>query len=366
MGSGGFGRTSLPVDANIRVSEVTEQFAMSKRDTTAMPHDHTFGLDKPMPGERRTMLVIAITAIMMVVEIATGVLFGSMALLADGLHMASHTVALTLAYFAYVYARRHARDESFSFGTGKVNSLAGFTGAILLAVFALMMAVESIERLINPVAIQFNQAIFVACAGLVVNAVSAVILGQSHDGGEGHDHGHEHGHGHSHGHGQAQAQGHGHKHEHDHNLRSAYLHVLADALTSVLAIVALLSGKFFGLTWMDPVMGIVGATLVANWSVGLIRITSGVLVDKQSSQPARDAIRAAIEEDGTSRVSDLHVWAIGPNTFAAIVAVIAENAQTPDDFKARIPPGLGIVHLTVEVNGECRMATRDARVREHD
>ncbi len=341
--------------ATARVSEVAEQDTMNQRDITDMQHDHTFGLDKPMPGERRTMLVIGITASMMVVEIATGILFGSMALLADGLHMASHTVALALAYFAYVYARRHARDESFSFGTGKVNSLAGFTGAILLAVFALMMAAESIERLISPVAIRFNQAIFVAVIGLVVNALSAVILGQSRDGGEGHDHGHEHGHSHGHGHGHS----HSHSHEHDHNLRSAYLHVLADALTSVLAIVALLSGKFYGLMWMDPAMGIVGAILVANWSLGLIRVTSGVLVDKQSSQPARDAIRAAIEEDGTSRVSDLHVWAIGPNTFAAIVAVTAENAQTPDDFKARIPQGLGIVHLTVEVNGECRMANSE-------
>jgi cation diffusion facilitator family transporter len=223
-------------------------------------HDHTFGQHRQMPGERRTLIVVAITATMMVVEITCGVLYGSMALLADGLHMASHAIALVIAYGAYVFARRYARDERFSFGTGKVNSLAGFTGAILLAGFALMMAWESVDRLFNPVMIRFNQAIVVAIVGLVVNAVSAVILG---------GHGHSHDQGHEHGHAHEDDHDHGHHHHHDdHNLRSAYLHVIADALTSLFAIIALLGGKYLGLAWLDPVMGIVGATLVAHWSVG--------------------------------------------------------------------------------------------------
>lgn len=297
-------------------------------------HDHTFGLDREMPGERRTLTVIAITATMMVVEIAAGVLFGSMALLADGLHMASHTVALAIAYFAYVYARRHARDERYTFGTGKVNSLAGFSGAVLLAVFAIMMAAESIERFINPVAIRFNQAILVAVLGLMVNAVSAVILAAHHHHGGSGDHAH----------------GHHHDHKHDHNLRSAYLHVLADALTSLLAIVALLAGKYFGWNWMDPAMGVVGATLVANWSVGLLRTTSGVLLDRQAPKNVCDAARAALERDGDCSVSDMHIWAIGPSVYAAVLSVEARVTLSAEACKARIPVDLGIVHLTIEVN----------------
>ncbi len=211
-------------------------------------HQHTFGQDLKRPGEFRTLVVIAITASMMVVEIAAGLAFGSMALLADGLHMGSHAVALGISAFAYVYARRHAHNERYSFGTGKVNTLGGYTGAILLAVFASMMAFESVVRLFNPVEIAFNQAIFVAVLGLIVNGASVFILDVGHD--------HEHDH-------------HGHDHHHDHNLKSAYLHVLADALTSLLAIFALLIGKYFGAVWMDPVMGIVGAILVARWSIGL-------------------------------------------------------------------------------------------------
>jgi len=323
---------------------VTDPDVTSTAGLDRLEHDHTFGLDKPMPGESRTKVVIGITGAMMVVEIATGVLFGSMALLADGLHMASHTVALALAYFAYVYARRHARDERFSFGTGKVNSLAGFTGAILLAVFALMMAAESLDRFMHPVTIKFDQAILVAVVGLVVNAVCALVLGHTHEGEDGHGDGHEH------------AHDHGTGHQHDHNLRSAYLHVLADAMTSVLAIMALLSGKYLGLNWMDPIMGIVGAILVANWSLGLIRVTGAVLMDKQGPSSARDAIRAAIEAGGHGRVTDLHLWTIGPNRFAAIVCVASDGAVPAARFKALVPRGLGIVHLTVEVNSECRMA----------
>ena len=219
---------------------------------------HTFGQEQRRPGEARTLIVVILTAATMVLEIAAGMAYGSMALLADGLHMASHAAALGISMFAYVYARRHASDQRFSFGTGKVNSLAGFTGAILLAVFALAMAWESVDRLIAPVAIAFDQAILVAVLGLLVNGISVAILGHGHED-ELHDRGQHHGH-----------DPPGHAGRHDHNLRAAYLHVLADALTSVLAIAALVSAKYFGLLWLDPAMGIVGAALIARWSIGLV------------------------------------------------------------------------------------------------
>lgn len=260
-------------------------------------HSHVFGQDLRRPGEQRTFIVIAITATMMVVEIFTGVLYGSMALLADGLHMASHAAALSINAFAYVYARRNANNTEYSFGTGKVNALGGFSGAVLLAIFAFLMAGESLERLINPVDIIFNQAILVAVLGLVVNGISVVILGvdDQHHGHEHHDHHHDHK---------------NHAHHHDHNLKSAYLHVMADALTSVLAIVALLTAKYFGFIWMDPAMGIVGAILVGRWSLGLLRTTSGVLLDRQGPEDIRHRIKESIEKDNDSQVADLHLWAI--------------------------------------------------------
>ena len=291
-------------------------------------HSHTFGQDLKRPGELRTLIVIAITGTMMVVEIVAGTLYGSMALLADGLHMASHAAALSINAFAYIYARRHAHNTDFSFGTGKVNALGGFSGAILLALFAMLMAGESVNRLLNPVDIIFNQAIVVAVLGLVVNGVSVFILGV-------HDHG-----------------DHDHAHHHDHNLKSAYLHVLADALTSVLAIIALLAAKYFGLIWMDPAMGIVGAILVARWSVGLLRTTSGVLLDKQGPESIRRRIKDSIEQDGDSEVADLHLWSIGPNIYTAVIAVVAHHVTTPEQYKARIPKDLGLVHISIEVH-EC-------------
>jgi cation diffusion facilitator family transporter len=316
-------------------------------------HDHSFGQEQKRPGESRTLIVIAITATMMVVEIAAGALFGSMALLADGLHMASHAAALGINAFAYVYARRHARDAAFSFGTGKVNTLGGFTGAVLLAAFALLMASESIERLFAPVAIAFNQAILVAVLGLVVNGVSMLILGSRHDhapadpGAEGvarklldHDHrddGHHDDHDHRH-------------HHHDHNLVSAYLHVLADALTSVLAIVALLAAKYWGLVWMDPVMGIVGAILVARWSIGLLRSTSAVLLDKTAPPSLCHAVRRAIEDVDGNRVVDLHVWCIGPDLYSALLVIVAPSPRPPSAYKALIPANLGLAHVAVEVH----------------
>ena len=311
-------------------------------------HDHSFGQDRRRPGERRTQLVIVITATMMVVEIAAGVLFGSMALLADGLHMASHAVALGINAYAYAYARRHARDASYSFGTGKVNTLGGFTGAVLLAAFALLMASESVQRLVAPVPIAFDQAIWVAVLGLVVNGVSMLILG--------HHHGHEHDHDHDHDDDHAHAHEHEHHHHehpgagHDHNLVSAYLHVLADALTSLLAIVALLAAKYFGLTWMDPFMGLVGAVLVARWSFGLLKVTSAVLLDRSAAPEVCAAVKESVERVDGNRVVDLHVWCIGLNLYSAVLTVVTPTPQPPEHYKSLLPSALNIVHATVEVH----------------
>ncbi|MBK1719691.1 CDF family Co(II)/Ni(II) efflux transporter DmeF [Thiocystis violacea] len=315
-------------------------------------HDHVFGQDARRPGERKTLLVILITATMMVIEIATGIAFGSMALLADGLHMASHTAALGISAFAYFYARQHAHDPRYSFGTGKVNALAGFSGAILLAIFALLMAWESLARMVEPVRIAFDQAITVAILGLIVNGVSVVILGTRH-----HDHHHgdnepgetsltpgSESHDQDHHHGETS-----HLH-HDHNLRSAYLHVLADALTSLLAIFALLTGKYLGLVWMDPLMGLVGAALVARWSWGLLESTSSVLLDRRGPEAMRSAIRDSIEKVGSDRVSDLHLWSIGPGIHAAIIAVVSHESLSPEDIKQRLPHHLALAHLTIEIH----------------
>jgi cation diffusion facilitator family transporter len=313
---------------------------MTTKTTPHWQHDHIFGQDKVRQGERRTLWVIVITATMMVIEITTGLAYGSMALLADGLHMASHTAALGIATIAYIYTRRRAADSRFSFGTGKVNAFAGYTSAVLLALFALLMAWESIHRLYNPVSIAFNQAIFVAVLGLIVNGASMLMLGEEHhDHEHAHDHDHDHDHPHHHDHGHA-----------DHNLRAAYFHVLADALTSLLAIFALLAGKFLGLNWMDPVMGIVGAVLVARWSLGLIRDTSGILLDHQAPDIMLERTRAAIERVAGNQVADLHIWSIGPGIYSATLAVVSNSPQPPQHYKDLIPGDLGIVHTVIEVH----------------
>ena len=312
-------------------------------------HAHTFGLEKKQGSERRTHIVIALTAITMVVEISAGLLFGSMALLADGIHMASHTVALGIVAFAYWYARKHASDSRFSFGTGKVNALGGFTGAILLALFAFLMAWESVDRFFNPVDIAFNQALLVAILGLVVNGVSVFVLG-----GHGHSHaadGHSHADDHSHADGLG-GHGHdGHKDQHhDHNRRAAYLHVLADALTSLAAIVALLAGKLFGVLWVDPLMGIAGSVLVAKWSYGLLKQTAAVLLDRQDEKMAQ-AITETIEGLGSVELYDVHVWAIAPGKFAAIVGILAPSHYAGDEARAALMSYHKLAHLSVE----CRL-----------
>ncbi|NUO20425.1 CDF family Co(II)/Ni(II) efflux transporter DmeF [bacterium] len=305
----------------------------------SLSHSHTFGQDIPRAGEKRTLVVVFITLTMMIVEITAGILYGSMALLADGLHMASHALALFLSYIAYILARKYSNDSRFSFGTGKINALAAFTSATLLALFAFIMAYESVMRLLHPVPIVFNQAIAVAVVGLVVNGVSALILGHSHDHGhhEHHDHHpHEHGHDHSH-------------HE-DHNLRAAYIHVLADALTSITAISALLAAKYFGWIWMDPVMGIVGSILVSSWAVRLLYDSGKVLLDRQAPQAIIEQIISSIEKDPGTKVADIHVWSIGPGLLSCELVVSTPYDHTPDHFKLLLPKNVGIVHSTVEIH----------------
>ena len=325
-------------------------------------HSHIFGQDQKRLGEGRTLIVVAITGAMMVVELATGILFGSMALLADGLHMASHAAALSINVIAYRYARRHAGDRRYSFGTGKVNALGGFTGAVLLGLFALVMVWESVERFVSPVEIALNQAIAVAMLGLVVNGVSVLILGY-HSHGHNHDHGHGH-HGHHHHRADARKSAHGHEHgteahDEDHNLKSAYLHVVADALTSVLAIGALVSAKYLGFVWMDPAMGIVGAVLVARWSVGLLKSTSGVLLDRQGPAALEQEIRTLVEDDQTSRVAEIHLWSLGPGFYGAIISIVAQVHKTPEQYRQLFPEDLGLVHVTVEVNEPSVASTTD-------
>ena len=321
-------------------------------------HDHTFGQDEKRSAERRTLIVSVVTVLTMFVEIGAGIAFGSMALLADGLHMGSHASALAISVFAYRYTRTHATDARFNFGTGKVNSLAAFTSATMLALFALAMAWESVGRFLSPVAIRFNQAIFVAVLGLTVNGVSLAILGghgssivkrgQEHE----EDAKHEH----------ADVPGDGRntrqhyrdvtsRHEHhDHNVRAAYLHVVADALTSVLAIFALLFGKYLGQQWLDPFMGLVGATLVVRWSWGMLRSSARVLLDLQAPDEMRGAIREAIESEGDNRVSDLHVWSVGPGIYAAEIGIVSSRPLDPDSYTSLLPEKLGLVHVTFEIH----------------
>ena len=308
-------------------------------------HDHVFlGADHAR-NERRTWAVIALTAAMMVGEIVAGIAFGSMALLADGIHMATHAGALTIAALAYLYARRHAHDPVFGFGTGKVGDLAGFASAVILAVFALGIAAESVSRLIDPIAIRFNEAIAVAVLGLGVNLLSAFLLHQG-----GHDHGHSHGHSHGHGHG----HGHGHTHHHhthdtrDNNLRSAYFHVLADALTSVLAILGLLAGRAYGWVWMDPIMGIVGSIVIARWSWTLMRDAGAVLLDTLPDEDLHAHIAGRIEEEG-DRLADFHLWRVGPGHMAAILSIETDRPEPPAYYKQKLAGLPQLSHLTVEV-----------------
>ncbi len=307
-------------------------------DPSRWQHEHVFQHGNPA-GERNTWRVVAITSVMMVVEIAAGWLFNSMALLADGWHMSTHAVALGVSGMAYVFARRFARDPRFAFGTWKIEVLAAFASAVFLAVVALYVAVESAARLFRPLPIDYEQALLVATLGLSVNLLSAWLLRDHHHHPHcGDDASHD------------PLHAHGNHHHADLNLRSAYLHVIADALTSVLAIFALVGGRFLGWGWLDPVMGIVGATVISAWAYGLIRDSSKVLLDREMDHPLVERIRSRIEQDGDAKVADLHVWRIGHSQYACIVSLVAHAPRTPDDYRALLADCHELRHVSVEVN----------------
>lgn len=298
-------------------------------------HDHVFLGAKHSRNERRTWFVVALTAVMMVGEIVAGIVFGSMALLADGWHMATHAAALGIAGLAYLFARRQARNTRFSFGTGKFGDLAAFASAVILGIVALQIAFESVERLVNPVSIAYREAIAVAVLGLAVNLLSAFLLREAHDD-------HHHGHGHAHDH------VHGHRHNRDNNLRAAYVHLLADAVTSVLAIAALVTAAWLQWTWADPVVGIVGSAVIASWAIGLLRSSGSVLLDVNNGGKMEGLIRQRLETRG-DRVTDLHLWQIGPGHRAAVISLVTDDPLPPSKYKRRLSGMHGLSHVTVEV-----------------
>src|SRR5437016_9890078 len=301
---------------------------MHRADHSRFQHSHNFVHDFSR-GERRTRIVIAITGTMMVLEITVGLLSHSMALLADGWHMSTHVTASLDTAAAYYFTKRHASDLRFSFGAGKIGVLGGFASAVVLSVVALLMAGESVHRIFVPLSIHFNEAIGIACLGLVANLGCAILLKDDH----------------------THAHGHHHPHERDLNLRAAYVHVLADAFTSMLAIVALTSGKFFGWTWLDPVVGIVGSAVVFSWAYNLLRDTSGILLDRTpASSDLPEGIRKAIESDGDSVVTDLHVWQVGAGKFAAIVSLVAHEPKSCESYRERLHEHEELVHVTIETH----------------
>ena len=303
-----------------------------KESTIQWEHSHDFGVDSTQ-NKSKVKIVFWLTTIIMVLEIAAGTWSGSMALLADGWHMGTHSAAFLIAIFAYSYAKKNANNKSFSFGTGKVNYLGGFASAIALAIVALLMILESVQRIIEPNNIYFNEAIIVAVIGLIVNIVSAFILKDDH-----HHHSHDH-------HGDSD-----HHHDNDHNMKAAYLHVLADALTSVLAIVALLTGKYMGIIWIDPVMGIVGAIVILHWSYGLIKESSSVLLDHSVDVATFEKISQTLDKRNTI-INDIHVWKIASTHQAAILSVSSPSPLSTEEYKKILLESLPqLSHMSVEVN----------------
>ncbi len=301
---------------------------MHRTNHLRFQHPHDFVSDFS-GAERRTRIVIGITAVMMVLEITIGLMSHSMALLADGWHMSTHVTAFLITAIAYYLARRHASNTRFSFGTGKIGVLGGFASAVVLSVVALLMAGESVHRMFAPLAIHFNEAIGIACLGLVINLTCAFLLKDDPKHHESHSH--------------------GGGHDHDLNLRAAYLHVLADAFTTFLAILALTGGKFFGWAWLDPVVGLVGSGVVFSWAYSLLRDTSGILLDySPSSSDLPEEIRRAVENDGDSLVTDLHVWQVGTGKFAAIVSIVAHEPKSSDDYRELLRQHEELVHVTIE------------------
>ncbi len=310
---------------------------MSEHSATAgllTPHSHVFLGAGHAGAERRTWNVVALCAVTMVIEIAGGAAFGSLALVADGLHMSTHAGALLLAALAYRFARRHAADPRFCFGTGKLGDLAGFTSAVVLAVIALGIAVEAVERFFHPVPIRFGETIPIACLGLAVNAASAWLL----TGGHAHDHGHHHGHDHAH----------DHDHGRDNNMRAALVHVLADAAVSVLVIAGLTLAALFGWLWMDPAVSLIGAGVIASWSATLIRDTGAILLDMAPDRELEQSIRSSVASAGDD-LTDLHVWRLGPGHLCAVLSVVTRHAHDPLFYRARLASLRTLSHVTVEV-----------------
>jgi len=299
---------------------------MQKTPGIQWAHSHDFGVDNKHL-ESKVKTVFWLTTVIMVLEIGAGTWSGSMALLADGWHMGTHSAAFAITIFAYSYAKKNAHNKTFSFGTGKVNYLGGFASAVALAIVALMMAIESVQRLVEPQAIHYNEAIVVAIIGLTVNIASVFVL---HDGHHEHDH---------------------NGHHHDHNMKAAYFHVLADTLTSVLAIVALLAGKLFGLIWVDALMGIVGAAVISRWSYGLIKDSSEVLLDRSINTPFLTKIVDTLKAENETIILDLHIWKIAPTYQAVILSVAAKEPLEPNEYKQILKPCLPErSHISVEVN----------------
>lgn len=311
------------------------------------PHSHVFlGRDHER-AERRTWAVIVLCAFMMVAEIVGGTLFGSLALIADGLHMSTHVGALLLAALAYTLARKYAADANFSFGTGKFGDLAGYSSAIVLAMIALLIGYEAVLRLFDPVPIAFDDAIPIAALGLLVNIASAWLLarGHHHDHAHGHSQNHDHSHDHSHEHDDGHTHG---AHHRDNNMRAAVVHVAADAAVSVLVIVGLLLARTYGWVWMDPLAGLIGALVIASWSIGLLRDTGAILLDRMPDAHLAERVRAAIESGG-DRVTDLHLWRLGPGHLGAIVAVATSQPNEPAHYRQRLAHFPDLSHVTVEV-----------------
>ncbi|MBT1445469.1 cation diffusion facilitator family transporter [Shewanella sp. JM162201] len=359
-------------------------------------HSHEF-FRHNHAGERSTKIVLVLTLVTMVAEIVAGTIYGSMALLADGWHMGTHAAAFLITLFAYRYALKHKDNPAFTFGTGKVGVLGGFASAIALGLVALIMVIESAVRLISPHAIAFDEAILVALIGLSVNLLSAFLLkdhhhhhhhdhhddDEEHDHQHGHhschahehehehehqdDHEHQHDHQHKHQHQHQHKHSDDHGHGHDHNLRAAYLHVIADALTSVLAIAALLAGKFLGLNWLDPLIGILGAIIIGRWAMGLVRDTAPMLLDAGSSKKRRDAVKALVSTVPDHGVSDLHIWQLSPEHYACILGVVSHTPKSAEYFSARLKNELGFGHVTVEVHCcECAIAAEHAHLESHE
>ncbi len=301
---------------------------MHTKTLETFKHHHDYAVIEKK-SEQRTLLVLILTAITMVVELIAGKLFGSMSLQADGWHMGTHVAAFFIAVFAYRYAKKHARNPAFTFGTGKVIVLGGFASAVALAVVAVMMAFESSHRLVHPQEIHFDEAIAVAILGLIVNLVCAVILQGKH-------HYHD-----------ESEQTH---HHHDHNIKAAYYHVLADALTSLLAIIALFAGKFFGWNWLDPLMGIAGALVITHWAYGLQKETSLILLDSSIEENKKSAIKEKIESDSDNRISDFHLWKVGPDDYAAIISLVTHYPKPTEHYKKLIKNTSKLSHITIEIN----------------